>query len=102
MDHLVSFCHLVPPQDTKWHKVSLSGKDTKWHKVFQIVSFVMSEPWQQQQFYKSRFYANKEGSKRNSTIWKMISDSCGFHGGENSYNQLKSLNLVTMATNKIV
>ena len=31
----------MPPQDTKWHKVSLSGKDTKWHKVCQLVSFVM-------------------------------------------------------------
>ena len=27
----------MPPQDTKWHKVSLSGKDTKWHKVFDSV-----------------------------------------------------------------
>ena len=31
----------MPPQDTKWHKVSLSGKDTKWHKVCQLVSLVM-------------------------------------------------------------
>ena len=31
----------MPPQDAKWHKVSLSGEDTKWHKVCQLVSFVM-------------------------------------------------------------
>ena len=31
----------MPPQDTKWHEVSLSGEDTKWHKVCQLVSFVM-------------------------------------------------------------
>ena len=24
----------MPPQDTKWHKVPLSGKDTKWHNAF--------------------------------------------------------------------
>ena len=35
----------MPPQDTKWHKVSLSGKDTKWHNgtkwhnVCHLVSF---------------------------------------------------------------
>ena len=27
--HLVSLCHLVPPEDTKWQKLSLSGKDPK-------------------------------------------------------------------------
>ena len=37
----MSLCHSVPPQDTKWHKVPLSGRDTKWHKVCQLVSFVM-------------------------------------------------------------
>ena len=26
----------MPSQDTKWHKVPLSGEDTKWHKaIFQ-------------------------------------------------------------------
>ena len=30
--------------------------------------------------YKSCFYANKEGSKRISGLWKIISDNCGFHG----------------------
>ena len=29
---------------------------------------------------KAVFYANREGSKRNSDIWKIISDNCGFHG----------------------
>ena len=35
----------MPPQDTKWHQVSLSGKDTKWHNgtkwhnVCHLVSF---------------------------------------------------------------
>ena len=38
---LVSYCHLVPPQDTKLHKVSLSGEDTKWHNVCHLVSFVL-------------------------------------------------------------
>ena len=29
---------------------------------------------------KAVFYANKEGSKRNSGLWKIISENCGFHG----------------------
>ena len=37
-NRLVSFCHLVPPQDTKWHKVPLSGRDTKWHNVCHLVA----------------------------------------------------------------
>ena len=37
----MSFCHLVPPQDTKWHKVPLSGRDTKWHNVYHLGCFAM-------------------------------------------------------------
>ena len=29
----MSFCHLVPPQDTMLYKVLLSDEDTKWHNV---------------------------------------------------------------------
>ena len=62
----------MPTQDTKWHKVSLSGKDTKWYKVCQLVSFVMFVTMATIKLYKSRFYANREGSKRNSGIGKLF------------------------------
>ena len=36
----MSFCHLVPPQDTMLYKVLISGEDTKWHNVCHLYSVV--------------------------------------------------------------
>ena len=78
----MSFCHLVPPQDTKWHKVPLSGEDTKWHNVCHLVSFVMFVTIATEICIKAFSYANKEGSKRYIGFWKIIYDNCGFHGNK--------------------
>ena len=40
----MSFCHSVPPQDAKWHKVPISGEETKWHKVCHLVAICRVEP----------------------------------------------------------
>ena len=81
----------MPPQDTKWHKVPLSGRDTKWHKVYHLGSFVMFVTMATTiNCIKAIFDANKENN--------------GLHVvsmATQSWNQLKPLNLVTMATNKI-
>ena len=49
-------------------------------------------------YIKAYVDAYKEDSDEIINFWKIIRDNCGFHG----LNQLKFLNLVTMATNKIV
>ena len=75
---LVSFCHLVPTQDIKWHKVPLSGEDTKWHNVCHLVSFVGYSHFpfhiQKKKFLIFMFM------RTHISFWNIIRDNCGFHG----------------------
>ena len=80
LDHLVSVCHLVPPQDTKWHKVPLSGEDTICHKVCQLVSFVMLVTMATTKMVYKPFFMLITKVVKNIGFWKLIWDNCGFHG----------------------
>ena len=63
----------MPPQDTKWHKVPLSGRDTKWHNVYHLGSFAMYVPLATtQNCIKAIFYGNKE----HNGSGKIILDNC--------------------------
>ena len=78
----------MPPQDTKWHKVSLSGKDTKWHNgtkwhnVCHLVSFChVGNHGNSKNSIKAFFMLIKMVVKE-SGFWKNIPDNCGFHGNK--------------------
>ena len=88
----MSFCHLVPPQDTKWHNVPLSGEETKWHKaIFQIK---VGNHGNNNNCIKGNFDAFEEDSEKILVFGKLFGTTV-----VSMTYQLKFLSLVTMATN---
>ena len=118
----MSFCHLVPPQDTKCHKVvktlngilpfSMPYTEKKYlcllehideyrfkHRNVKILQtkIKFGNHGNNKNGIKADIEAYKEDSDKIISFWKNVWDNCGFHGISASI-----LDLVAMATNKIV
>ena len=69
----------MPPQDTKWHKVPLSGRDTKWHKVYHLGTFAI---FVTMATTKTCIKAIFDAYKENNDFGELILDNCGFQGNK--------------------